>query len=311
MTDLLFDAHLLKVTVTVMVPFLIAALGEVITERAGLLNVAIEGTMVVGAVSAFLATYFSGSYLAGAGTAMAAGALIAILLAYFCVTLRASQLTVGLGLFVCCLGMATLLYRIFIGVRLSPPQIRTLPAVVIPRLAHVPVVGEALFTQNLLSYLALLLVPTLSVVLFHTPLGLRWRAIGENPRAADTLGVDVFGARYLCTVVGGALIGLAGGYLPLGITGTYSDGMVAGRGWIALMLVIFGRWTPSLVLGGALLFAYVEALQFKVALVTKAVPPQFLLMLPYLLAILVLIRGYRGALAPAALMRAYDREERA
>lgn len=308
---LLFDPQLFRLTLVVMVPFLIAALGELLTERAGVLNVAIEGTMVVGAVTGFLVTVSAHSYGWGLLAAMGAGAVIAAVLAYFCVTLRASQLTVGLGLFVFCVGLGSLLYRIVIGVRLMAPQIRTLPPLPLPGLSSLPGVGPILFTQNALVYLALLLTAAVSLFVFRTSWGLRLRAVGENPRAADVLGIGVFASRYVFTILGGALIGLAGGYLPLGITGTYSDGMVGGRGWIALMLVIFGRWTPSLVLLGALLFAYIEALQFKVALVAKAVPPQFLLMLPYVFAILVLIKVYQGAAAPEAIMRPYDREERA
>ncbi len=309
--ELIFDAQVLKLTLTVVVPFLIAALGELLTERGGVLNVAIEGVMVIGAVVAFLTTFGTHSFLVGMAAAMVAGGLIALVLAYFSITLRTPQLTVGLGLFVFCVGMGSLLYRIVIGIRLSPPQIRTLPPVPLPGLARLPGVGEILFTQNALVYLAFGLVPIVSLFLFRTPLGLRLRAVGENPRAADTLGLNVFAMRYVFTVLGGILIGLAGGYMPLGITGTYSDGMVGGRGWIALMLVIFGRWTPSFVLLGALLFAYIEALQFKVALVAKTIPPQFLLMLPYVVAIVVLIRVYQGASAPEALMRPYEREERA
>ncbi len=308
---LVFDLQVLKLTLTVMVPFLIAALGELLTERSGVLNVAIEGMMTMGAVSAFLVTFATKNSLWGMVAAMVVGGLLALVLAYFSITLRTSQLTVGLGLFVFCIGLSSLLYRIFIGVRLSPPQIGTLPPVSVPRLAQLPRIGDILFTQNLLVYLALLLVPAISLFLFRTTLGLRLRAVGENPRAADTLGLNVSSARYVFTVLGGVLIGAAGGYLPMGLTGTYSDGMVGGRGWIALMLVIFGRWTPSLVLWGAVLFAYIEALQFKLALVAKAIPPQFLLMLPYLVAIFVLVRVYHGASAPEALMRPYDREEHA
>ncbi|HXF83701.1 MAG TPA: ABC transporter permease [bacterium] len=309
--SVVFDPQLVRLTLVVMVPFLVAALGELLTERAGVLNVAIEGIMVVGAVTAFLVAFSTGSHAGGLLAAMGAGALIAALLAYFAITLRASQLTVGLGLFVLCVGLGSLFYRIVIGVRLMVPQIRTLPPLPLPALAALPGIGPVLFAHNAVVYLALVLTAAVSLLLFRTSWGLRLRAVGENPRAADVLGIDVVAMRYAATIAGGALIGLAGGYLPLGITGTYSDGMVGGRGWIALMLVIFGRWTPALVLAGALLFAYIEALQFKVALVAKAVPPQFLLMLPYVFAILVLIRVYQGAAAPEAIMRPYDREERA
>ena len=138
------------------------------------------------------------------------------------------------------------------------------------------------------------------VFLFKTPLGLRLRAAGENPRAVDTLGIDVFRLRRAATIAGGGLIGAAGAYLPIALTGTFNDNMTAGRGWLALMLVIFGRWQPAWVLVGALLFACVESLQFKLALGTKAIPPQFLLMLPYVFAMVVLVWIYRGAKAPAA-----------
>jgi simple sugar transport system permease protein len=156
----------------------------------------------------------------------------------------------------------------------------------------------------------MLLVPAVHLFLFHTPLGLRVRAAGENPRAVDTLGLDVAALRYGATLTGGVLIGLGGAYLPLALTGTFSDNMTAGRGWLALILVIFGRWQPGLVLLGACFFAYVDSLQFKVAMSTQLVPPQFLLMLPYVLAVVVLIRIYSGAQVPRALAVPYDREAR-
>lgn len=310
MLDLFFDPQLWKLTVAIAAPFVLAALGELLMERVGILNVGIEGMMAVGAAVGFLVTFATGSLIVGIVTAMLAGALLALTLAYYGVTLRASQITVGLGLLVLGLGLASLLYRAVIGVRTTPPRITTLGAAPIPGLAQVPILGDVLFTQNLLVYVALLLAPLVHVVLFHIPLGLRLRACGENPRAADTLGVNVFALRYGAVALGGLLIGAAGAYLPLAITGGYSDGMVGGRGWIALMLVIFARWSPLSVITGAFLFAYVEALQFRLALVTRAIPTQLLLMLPYILALLVLIRIYRGAQAPAALTVPYDRESR-
>jgi general nucleoside transport system permease protein len=180
----------------------------------------------------------------------------------------------------------------------------------VPGLADLPGLGPVVFQQNVLVYAALLLVPAVHLFLHATPIGLRLRATGENPRAVDALGIDVRVLRYGATVVGGALVGVGGAYLPLTLTGTFSDNMTAGRGWLALMLVIFGRWQPGWALLGAFLFAYVESLQFKIALTSKAVPPQFLLMLPYLFAIVVLVRVYSGARAPRALAVPYDRERR-
>ncbi|HEY7675874.1 MAG TPA: ABC transporter permease [Candidatus Methylomirabilis sp.] len=291
-------------------PLIIAALGELIIERSGILNVGIEGMMLVAAVACFVVAFRTGSAPAGIGAAMAASGAMALVLAYYGITLRGSQITVGLGLYVLGIGLSSLLYRVVFGVRLSPPRVPTLGPLRWPGLADLPVLGPILFQQNLLVYVALLLVPAVHLFLFKTPLGLRIRATGENPRAVDALGINVFALRYGATVAGGCLIGLAGAYLPLVLTGTFTDNMVAGRGWIALMLVIFGRWVPHVALLGAFLFAYVESFQFKVAMGTKLVPPQFLLMLPYLFAMAVLIRIYRGARAPKALTVPYDREAR-
>ncbi|OLC38926.1 MAG: hypothetical protein AUH81_03125 [Candidatus Rokubacteria bacterium 13_1_40CM_4_69_5] len=291
-------------------PLIIAAMGELLIERSGILNVAIEGMMLVAAVVCFVAAFQTESPLLGMAAAMAAAGLMALVLAYYGITLRGSQITVGLGLYVLGIGLSSLIYRVVFGVRLTPPRVPTLGPLPVPGLADIPVLGPIVFQQNVLVYVALLLVPAVHLFLYATPLGLRIRATGENPRAVDALGIDVAALRYGATVVGGLLIGLGGAYLPLTLTGTFSDNMTAGRGWLSLMLVIFGRWQPGLALLGAFLFAYVESFQFKVAMATKLVPPQFLLMLPYVFAVVVLIRIYSGARAPRALALPYDREVR-
>jgi simple sugar transport system permease protein len=307
---LLVDPHLWQQTLVYASPLIIVALGELIIERSGILNVGVEGMMLVAAVVCFVVTWQTQSIFAGLGAGMLASAAMTLLLAYFAIALQGPQITVGLGLYVLGIGLSSLIFRVVFGVRTSPPQIPTLPPVPVPGLADLPVIGPILFKHTLLAYLALLLVPVVHLALFKTPWGLRLRATGENPRAVDALGIDVAALRYGASVLGGLLIGLGGAYLPLVLTGTFSDNMTAGRGWLALMLVIFGRWMPFTALAGALLFAYVEAFQFKVALGTKVVPPQFLLMLPYLFALVVLVRIYRGASAPGALATPYDREAR-
>jgi ABC-type uncharacterized transport system permease subunit len=308
--DLLLDPQLWRLVIIMATPLVLAAIGELVMERSGVLNVSIEGMMTLGAVLAFVVTFQTRSALAGIGVAMLGAGAMALVLAYFAITRRVSQITAGLALFVMGLGVSALVYRISIGVRLTPPRVPPLPQVPLPWLSDLPLLGEMLFQHNALVYLAAALVPITSVMLFGTPLGLRLRATGESPRAVDVLGLPVFGLRYGAAVVGGILIGLAGAYFPLAITGSFSDGIVGGRGWIALMLVIFGRWLPGRVLGGALLFAYVEALGFKLGMVTRTIPPQFLLMLPYLFAVVVLVRVYRGAEAPRALGVPYHRESR-
>lgn len=306
----LTDLQLWQQMLVYAAPLIIAALGELIIERSGILNVGIEGMMLVAAAVCFVVAWETGSAWAGIGAAMAVSGAMALVLAYYGITLRGAQITVGLGLYVLGIGLSSLLYRVVFGVRLSPPRVATLPPLPVPGLADIPVLGPIVFQQNVLVYVAMLLVPAVHLFLFRTPLGLRIRASGENPRAVDALGINVFGLRYGATVVGGLLIGLGGAYLPLALTGTFSDNMVAGRGWIALMLVIFGRWLPYVALLGAFLFAYVESFQFKVAMGMKLIPPQFLLMLPYVFAMAVLVRIYRGAMAPRALAVPYDREAR-
>jgi simple sugar transport system permease protein len=308
--SLIADPQLWQQTVVYAAPLILAAMGELLIERSGILNIGIEGMMLVGAAVGFIVAVQTGSLATGIAAAMVAGGSMALVLAYYSVDLRGSQVTVGLGLFVLGIGLSSLLYRVVFGVRLTPPRVATLPPLAIPGLADAPVVGPILFDQNVLVYAALALVPAVHVFLFKTPLGLRLRAAGENPRAVDTLGIDVFVLRRAATVAGGLLIGAAGAYLPIALTGTFNDNMTAGRGWLALMLVIFGRWRPAWALVGALLFACVESLQFKLALGTKLIPPQFLLMLPYLFAMVVLVWISRGATAPAALAVPYDREAR-
>ncbi|MGI9148831.1 MAG: ABC transporter permease, partial [Chloroflexota bacterium] len=254
--ELFVDPQLLRLTVAIAAPFIVAALGELLMERAGILNVGIEGIMALGAAVGFLGTWASGgSYVMGVLAAMLAGALPCLILAYYGITLRGQQITVGLGLLVFGLGLASLLYRGVVGVQFAAPRIDVLPPLPIAVLSQLPVIGAVLFSQNVLVYLAFALVPAVQALLFATPLGLRWRACGENPRAADTVGIPVGRLRYAATLSGGLLIGLAGAYLPLTITGGYSEGMVGGRGWIALMLVIVSRWVPWAVIVGALVFA--------------------------------------------------------
>jgi simple sugar transport system permease protein len=291
-------------------PLIIAAMGELLAERSGILNVGIEGMMLVAAAVCFVVAFHAGHAWPGIAAAMLVSGLMALVLAYYGVSLRGSQITVGLALYVLGIGLSSLIYRVAFGVRLTPPRVATLGPWPVPGLADLPGVGPVVFQQNVLVYVALLLVPAVHLFLSATPTGLRLRATGENPRAVDALGIDVRALRYGATIVGGALVGVGGAYLPLTLTGTFSDNMTAGRGWLALMLVIFGRWQPGWTLVGAFLFAYVESLQFKIALASKVVPPQFLLMLPYLFAIVVLVRVYSGARAPRALAVPYDRERR-
>jgi ABC-type uncharacterized transport system permease subunit len=305
------DPGLLHLSLIVFVPLLLAATGELVMERTGLLNVAVEGMMALGAAAGFLAAFKLGGSWDGYAAGAISGAALALLLAVFAVWLRSDQITTGLVLLVGSTALASILYRVAVGVSLQAPIVAVAAPAPVPVLSRLPVLGGILFDQSWVVYGSLLMVPALWLFLFRTRAGLAVRACGDAPRAADSLGIPVAAIRYGAAAVGGGLIGLAGAYLPLAITGGYQDGIVGGRGWIALMLVIFGRWRPGLVALGCLLFAYVEALQFKLAVTLKALPPQVLLSLPYVLAILALISVYRGAHGPAGLGRPFDREQRA
>jgi general nucleoside transport system permease protein len=308
MSDLL-TVGIFQLAITFAAPLLFAGLGELLIERVGVLNLAIEGMMTFAAAVGFLVTFFSGSIWLGCLAAMVATALLGTIMAYCSVNLRSNQLIVGLGVLVLGTGLSSLFYRLFVGVKLSVPQIQLMERAPVPLLNNIPILGPILFDQPFLAYIAYMLVPVLFILLYRTPIGLRIRATGENMRAADTLGIDVFKIRFIGTVIGSAIIGLGGAYLPMVLTGTYSEGMVSGRGWLALLLVPFGRWTPNGVLLGALFFAYLDAVQNRLAITTKVIPSQVFLMLPYIAAIIVMVQIYRRAEAPGSLLKPYSREE--
>ncbi len=279
--------------------------------RAGVFNVAQEGIMLIGASVGFLGAYFSGSLLYGILLAILAGGVFGLALAFFTTTLKMDQFVIGLALFFFGTGVAGLLYKIGIGVTLKPPLIPTLQDAPLPILSQIPFLGNVLFNQNLLVYFSMLLSLVLWYVLYRTRIGLELRAVGENPQAADSLGVSVSLRRYVTAIMGGMLMGLAGVYLPMVYTGTFTDGMIKGRGWIAIALAFFGGWSPHLIFLGALFFAGIEVLAFGVQVGGGAIPYQFLLMLPYVATILVMLFSFGRVRVPAFLGQNYDREKRA
>ncbi|MEW6648627.1 MAG: ABC transporter permease [Chloroflexota bacterium] len=300
----------LRLVLLSMVPFVLASQGMALGGRAGIYNVALEGIMLLGASLGFLVSYQIGNNVAGMLAAMAAGGLFGLLLAYLTTTLKMNQFVIGLSLFFIGVGLSTLLPKLAIGITLSPPLIPTLPEIPIPLLSQIPVLGDILFRQNGLVYFAILLSLTLWYFLYRTQKGLEVRAVGENPMAADSLGVNTVRARYITAVIGGALIGLAGAYLPMVYTGTFTEGMTRGRGWLSIALTFFGGWSPLTILGGSLFFASVEVLAFRAQVIGLAIPYQYLLMVPYLATILIMVLTFRKARVPAFLGQNYDREKR-
>lgn len=299
-----------KLVMLAIVPYILAGQGTMLGGRTGLFNVAQEGIMLLGASLGFLGAYLSGSMWLGVLLAIFTGALFGLALAYFTTTLKMNQFVIGLALFFIGLGLSTLFPKLIIGVTLQPPLITTLKGVPIPILSQIPIIGEIFFNQNWFVYFAVLLSIFLYYFMYKTSYGMELRAVGENPKAADSLGVSVPARRYLTAIVGGMLMALAGAYLPMAYTGTFTEGMVAGRGWIAIALTFFGGWTPHLILFGAFFFAGVEVLALKFQVGGSGVPYQFLLMLPYVATIIVMMFAFRLVRAPAFLGQNYDRERR-
>ncbi len=286
-------------------PILLAALGETIIERAGILNLGIEGTMLLSAFSGFVVAQLTGSLWLGLGTAVLTGVLLCLLMGFLSVTLKLNQHVAGLGITLLSSGVALYAFRLLYSGSSTPPDLET-SFEQFRFFTGTPL--APLFRQYGLTYLALLLVPLTGWFLMRTTFGLRLRSVGENPEAADVAGVDVGRVRYLALALGGVLMGLAGAFLSLAQLGAFTHGMVSGRGWVAIALVIFGNWRPSRVLVGALLFGFLQAAQLRLQAEGVNLPYEALLALPYLVTILVLVLTGRNAAYPKALLKPYYHE---
>ena len=300
MMDAALLTGFLASAVRVSTPLLLAATGETLTERAGVINLSIEGAMLAGALGAALGATAGGAWV-GAAVAILAGVLTAAVFAAVAIGARADQIITGTAVTLGSVGLTGMIYRRAYGAGgagLSLPTFGDLP---IPGLHALPVVGEALFTQPLPTYVAWLAVPLAWWLLFRTGWGLALRATGEAPAAATAAGVRTRGMQVVATLIGGAFAGLAGASLVLAQVGTFAEKMTAGRGFIAIAIVVLGRWHPVWVLGAALLFGAATALQFLFQAMGLKVPYQLFLMLPYALALVALAGGMGRARAPAAL----------
>lgn len=303
-----FDAAALEAVlltiVTASTPLLLAALGELVTERAGVLNLGVEGMMVMGAVAGFAVALTTGSPHLGIVAAALAGAALAIPFGFLTLNLVANQVATGLALTLLGLGLSGLIGEAFVG----QPGVR-LAKIHIPGLTDLPFVGPLLFGQDILVYLSLALAAVVWHVVFRTRVGLVLRAVGDNHASAHALGYSVLRVRWAAVLFGGALSGLGGGYLSLAYTPQWIENMTAGRGWIALALVVFASWLPGRLVIGAYLFGAVTILGFFVQGLGVGVPAQLLSSLPYLVTIVALVlisrRRGSGGDAPACLGRAF------
>ncbi len=292
-------------------PLLLATLGELINERAGVLNLGIEGIMLLGAMVGFSTAYFTGNLWLGLAAAIAVGALAGLVMALLAVVFGVSQHVSGIGMTMLATGLAFYFYRLVFGQPAVPPNIVAFQPIAIPGLAEIPLVGPVLFSQTILTYVAFLAVPVVAFLLYRTAWGLDLRTVGENPRAADAAGISVWGVRTQALAIGGGLMGLAGAYLTMAQFNSFTFGVISGRGWVSIALVVFGLWSPWRCAGGALLFAALEALQLRLqATNILHLPYQVFLMLPFVFTIVAMAFVSRSALAPASLLIPFRKEER-
>jgi simple sugar transport system permease protein len=305
--DLILLVSLLRAGIKMAVPLLVTSIGEIFAERAGVINIGLEGMMLTGALGGMLGSYFTGSPWLGLLIGMLAGLLLAGLFSVAAVHLGADQVVTGAAINLLAFGLTGMLYRRIFGVTGTALTVETFTPVVLPGIERIPLLGDLISGHAAPVYIGFLLVPVASWLLFHTALGLSIRAVGEYPKAADTAGISVYRIQHGCVLISGALAGVAGGYLSLAHANTFIEGMSAGRGFIALAIVIFGRWHPVGAMGAALLFGLANAVQFQFQAIGAAIPYQFFLMLPYVLTLAALVLYAGRARPPAALAQAYER----
>lgn len=302
----MFEAFLSS-TISMATPILLAALGELLVEESGVLNIGIEGAMLCGAFFGLAAAYFSGSVYLGMLAGVAAGVAINAMLAVLAVNLAVNQVVAGTALNILALGITGVFYRHLFGITGKAFTVRALGAIPLGPLSKIPFLGPVLFEQNLLVYLAFVLVPVLAILISKTRYGLELRAVGEHAEAADALGLGVLGLRWQALIASGVLTGLSGAYLTLAYANTFVEGISAGRGFVALAVVILGRWNPWGLAAASVLFGAAMALQFALQALGTSMPYQLFLALPYALTLVVLAGVGGQAQAPSGLGEPYVR----
>jgi len=309
--EILFTASLWAAAVRIASPLIFATLGELICERAGVLNLGIEGIMTAGAFAGWLTVFLGGDLWLGVAVAALTGAAFGLLHGFLVVPLGLSQHVTGIGITLLATSLSYYAYRLSFPQVTSPPRIEPFQPWPIPLLSDIPVIGEALFRQTPLTYLAFVAVAVVAWLLYRTPAGLAIRTVGENPQAAEAQGIDVIWVRIAAVMFGSALMGIGGSFLTLSAFNSFFFEMINGRGWIAVALVVFGSWRPGKALLGAFLFGAFDAYQLRLQQLAGAyVPYQVFLMLPFILSIFALIVMSRRAAYPRALMIPYRKGER-
>ncbi len=297
----------LSSTIAMATPVLLAALGELLVEETGIINIGIEGAMLSGAFFALAAAYFTGSILLGLAAGIAAGVAINAILGVLVVNLSVNQVVAGTALDILAIGITGVFYRRFFGITGKAFMVSPMPRIDFGPLTRIPVLGALVFHHNILVYLAFAMVPVVGFILWRTRYGLMLRAAGERPEAADALGLGVYRLRWHALVASGVLSGLAGAYLTLAYANTFVENISGGRGYVALAVVILGRWKPWEIAAASILFGAAMALQFGLQALGTQVPYQLFLALPYALALMVLAGIGGQAASPSGLGEPYTR----
>jgi len=313
--DEILTASVFASAIRLATPYIFAALGETFAQRSGVLNLGVDGMMLMGAFTGFYAVHLAqqgetmsepASLLLGVAVALIVGALMGLAMAFVSVTLKAKQDISGIGVFLFALVLSALLFQQWVG---TPKSVNGFPRIEFPLLTDLPIVGEIFFHHNLLVYVAFALVPISAYVLNSTTFGLMIRAVGQNPEAADAMGVSVARVRYATTTIGGMLAGLAGASLSIALINLFQQNLTAGQGFIAVALVYFGGWRPWTVAAGAMLFSFVNALQLQIKVIGADIPSEFAVMAPYVITIIALVFATKRHEQPTALTKPYERGE--
>lgn len=301
--------NLLRMTIMMGTPLLFGAIAEVIAERTGMMVTAIEGIFLIGAWAGFVAGFLSGSLAIGFLAAIVAGMLVAAFYGWICVYLKQHQVVTGVAINILVLGLSAFLYRVIFGVPTTPLTVNPLADIPIPLLSSIPVIGEVLFNQNILTYIIYLIAPLSFFVLYRTSLGLTIRSAGENPEAVDVAGINVYKVRFLAVLFAGAMGGVAGAFYSIGFLGLFTTNIIGGRGWIAFAICFLGNWNPKGAIIGTLAFGFAEAIAIYMQSTgsNSFLPNELFIAIPYIMTI-VLTVARKSFNVPAKLGIPYKKE---
>ncbi len=300
------NATVLAAALRMATPLIFASMGGIFSERSGVINIGLEGMMLTGAFMGMLVTFYTNNPWIGLVGALISGGVVGLVHAVAAVRYKVDQVVSGTAINIFAVGFTVFMLRTIFDVAGTSPAVPRIRTVALPIVRHIPVIGDIIGYQNPMVYMALILVVVVHIFLFHTVWGLRLRAVGEHPKAADTVGINVFLTRYIAVITSGALAGLGGAYLSIAHLSRFGDEMTAGRGFIALAAMIFGKWTPFGALGAALLFGFADAVQMRLQEV--GIPRHFVQMIPYLLT-MVALAGFIGrATPPKSIGKPYEKE---